>query len=64
MSIGNFTEDERLIIANMQDEFRVAVYVVAPAFRVGVTCGVQRALAAARKAAPGQQIKAIEALLD
>lgn len=64
MAIKNFSSDELQIVANMQDEFRVGVYVVTPAFRKGITCGVLRALEAARNAPEGKHLAAIEEILD
>lgn len=62
---GVFTDNERQIVANMQDEYRVGVYIVTPAFRAGLACGIKRALEAAQKA-DGHRVAlaAIEALLD
>ena len=63
--IASFTDDERQIVANLQDEFRVGVYVVTPGFRAGLSCGIRRALEAARQEHDlPSAISAMEALLD
>jgi hypothetical protein len=51
MTFGAFTTEELKVVADLQDEFRVGVYIVAPGFRVGLRSGASRALQLVRESA-------------